>query len=137
MSRRTKVLNTAELARYAALLTGGGREMVDVLVSIARSHEATNPERIAAAREVLDRTVGKSAQVVEHEVTITGAALDVGKMDSARLRELQGMLADLAEASGVPIPQLLPAPLMPDAPASDYSGGSDEEIVWDDAEVES
>jgi hypothetical protein len=126
-----KKSNAAALARYASQLTGGGREMIDVLVSIARDGTGftTTGERIAAAREVLDRTCGKSAQVIEHDVTIVGATLDVTALPTSRLHELKGMLAELAAASGVAAPQL------PAARVIDVGGPvEDVALEWEDGE---
>lgn len=101
-----KKSNAAALAAYASQLTGGGREMIAILTSIARNDLASNSERIAAAREVLDRTCGRAAQVVEHEVTVMGADYDVARLGTARVLELKAMLAELAATSGAPPPQL-------------------------------
>lgn len=101
-----KKSNAAALAQYASALTGGGREMIAVLVSIARNDLASASERIAAAREVLDRTCGRAAQVVEHDVTVVGGNYDLSKLPPSRLAELKGMLIELASAAGAPAPRL-------------------------------
>lgn len=101
-----KKSNAAALAQYAAQLTGGGREMIGVLVSIARSPLASNAERIAAAREILDRTCGRAAQVVEHDIHVIGGNYDLTKLSTERVREIKGMLLELAAASGAPVPRL-------------------------------
>lgn len=101
-----KKSNAAALAQYASQLTGGGREMIAILVNIARSPIASNAERTAAAREVLDRTCGKSAQVIEHDVHVVGGNYDLSKLPAERVRELRAMLAELADAAGVPVPRL-------------------------------
>lgn len=101
-----KKSNAAALAQYASALTGGGREMIAVLVSIARSPLASSSERIAAAREVLDRTCGKAAQVVEHDVTVVGGNYDLSKLPTSRVLALREMLLELASAAGAPPPRL-------------------------------
>lgn len=101
-----KKTNAAALAAYASQLTGGGREMIAVLVSIARSPLASNQERTAAAREVLDRTCGKAAQIVESEFTVVGGSYDLSKLPPSRVREIRAMMLELATAVGAPVPAL-------------------------------
>lgn len=127
-----KKSNAAALAQYASQLTGGGREMIAVLVNIARSPLASNAERTAAAREVLDRTCGKAAQVVEHDVHVVGGNYDLSKLPAERVRELRGMLVELAGAAGVPVPRL---PGVIDAEAEESDEPQEEAI--EDEEPES
>lgn len=107
-----KKSNAAALARYASSLIDGGREAIDVLACIMRDTRgsfeggATTAERMAAAKELLDRTCGKSAQVIEHDVTVKGASYDVSRLSAERLTELRATLRDLAIASGAPVPLL-------------------------------
>lgn len=130
-----KKSNAAALAAYAASLTGGGREMIDILVSIARNTGESGVVRKAAAQEVLDRTVGKSALVIDAEVTVRGAELDVSKLSPARMAELKAALHELAAASGVPAPRL-PAPKA--APVvidvGDVAPSRTEDLEWDEPE---
>ncbi len=123
--------NAAALARYVSQLTGGGRECVDVLVSIMRDeHGATVAERTAAAKELMDRGFGKSAQVVEHEVTIIGAQLDPSKLSTARIAELRAGLAELAAASGVAAPQLPARSGVIDVTSAEVEDG--DALEWDE-----
>lgn len=126
-----KKMNASALARYAAQLTGGGRECIDVLVSIMRdtSGAATVAERTAAAKEVMNRTVGQSAQVIEHEVTVIGSQLDVSKISTQRLAELRAGLAELAAASGIA------TPLLPATTEVIEAEVIDEPLEWDEPEV--
>lgn len=129
-SREVKKTNAAALAQYASQLTGGGREMIDVLVNVARSPLASNAERIAAAREVLDRTCGRSAQVIEHDVHVVGGNYDLSRLPAERVRELRSMLVELAGAAGSPAPSL---PGVIDAVSVDLS---EPELILDEEDVE-
>jgi hypothetical protein len=133
-----KKQNAAALARYVSQLTGGGRELINILITIARDATNTPAERMAATRELLDRGYGKSALVIDAEVTVQGATLDVSKLSATRLAELRAGLLELAAASGVPVPALpaprtRPLPIL-DVPSDEPAQDDAADLVWEDAE---
>jgi hypothetical protein len=102
-----KRVNAAALSAYASKLTGGGREMIELLVTIARAPETSEAGRLAAIRELLDRTCGRSAQVIEHEVTVVGQHYDLSKLPTSRVQEIRAMLSELALTAGDAAPTLV------------------------------
>lgn len=101
-----KKSNAAALARYAAQLTGGGREMINILVTIARDVSNTPSERRAAAETVLERIAGKAPATVEVDVAVTHTA-NVGALSGAELADLRAKLLKMTgrETAALPAPR--------------------------------
>jgi hypothetical protein len=55
---------TADVKAHAQQYT---TECIDILMGIARSAGEVGAARVMAAKEVLDRAIGKATQAVEHE----------------------------------------------------------------------
>ncbi len=127
---RVKKSNAVALARYASQLTGGGREMINILVTIARDQTNTPSERRAAACEVLDRTCGKAPIMIESDVQVSHTA-NVAALSVDELADLRTKLLKMA-GPGAPAPLLPAARPLAASPVIDVEGAEPDEETWED-----
>ena len=83
---KERLISWREVARYANDKTNDGKDMIDVLVTIATDVTVEARTRAIAAEKVLDRIAGKPRQHID--MAVGGSALDrsdVSKMTDEEL----------------------------------------------------